>query len=773
MRTPGRVRNILLSTRPRLLPPAAAWRGAAAAIYLFATVVSVAFFTIYILQDFAWQKLPAFAVRTGTPIMLGAAALIAIAILNRLPLVYRLPLLVFAPMALLAITTGDDDESAAFAAVVLLILTFAGGGIGVLRQEGWRPRQQIGALMVLTMGVIAATTLLIVIFAPNEAANPLRTAERMDNRTLPLANPGQRGDYTVQTLSYGSGADRHREMFADGVSLVSRRVDGSRLIDNWEGISGWLRTSYWGFDATALPLQARVWYPAGEGPFPLVLIVHGNHRMEDYSDPGYAYLGELFASRGIILASVDENFLNSTMSASVDIRADRPGLEEENDARGWLLLEHLRQWRDWNLAPGNPFHDKVDIERIALIGHSRGGEAVGIAAAFNSLQRYPDDASVAFDFNFNLRGVIAIAPVYGQYKPRNRYTPVRGVNYFTIHGDMDGDVQSFEGMAQYSRVSFGDGPFRFRSGLYVLGANHGQFNTRWKNLDTSLFNAWTLDLYGIMDGEAQRDVARVYFSAFLEIVLRDRFEYLPMFKDARYAADWLPETHFINQYASSVDLPLAAFEEDLDPVTMSTTGGRMTTLNLSKWHEIGNELKYDDLDTHSAVFAWDERFTEGTARVDFTFPPLAAGQGSVITASLADAGESSLPDSFADDSAAEKSPDNREDGPLDWTIMLTDRQGESVALPLSHDAPLYPQVKALPYRADFLDNADPSEVIFRHFEFAVRDFAVANAAFDPGTLVGVSFVFNRSTRGAIIMDDLSLTLKPVHEQGAPDATADN
>ena len=50
--------------------------------------------------------------------------------------------------------------------------------------------------------------------------------------------------------------------------------------------------------------------PEGEGPFPLTLIVHGNHNMIDYSDDGYGYLGSLLASRRIIAVSVDENFLN-------------------------------------------------------------------------------------------------------------------------------------------------------------------------------------------------------------------------------------------------------------------------------------------------------------------------------------------------------------------------------------------------------------------------------------------------------------------------------
>ena len=58
-----------------------------------------------------------------------------------------------------------------------------------------------------------------------------------------------------------------------------------------------------------------------------MLIVHGNHNYRQFSDPGYEYLGALLASRGFILASVDENFLN--------------GLSGENDARAWVLLKHL------------------------------------------------------------------------------------------------------------------------------------------------------------------------------------------------------------------------------------------------------------------------------------------------------------------------------------------------------------------------------------------------------------------------------------------------
>ena len=40
-----------------------------------------------------------------------------------------------------------------------------------------------------------------------------------------------------------------------------------------------------------LGVNARVWYPDGPGPFPLALIVHGNHKMAEFSDPGYAISG--------------------------------------------------------------------------------------------------------------------------------------------------------------------------------------------------------------------------------------------------------------------------------------------------------------------------------------------------------------------------------------------------------------------------------------------------------------------------------------------------
>ena len=172
------------------------------------------------------------------------------------------------------------------------------------------------------------------------------------------------------------------------------------------------------------------------------------------------------------------------------------------------------------------------------------------------------------------------------------------------------------------------------------------------------------------------------------------------------------------------------------------------------------ELKYDELDTHAAVFAWDSKFDDETAAVRFVLPPGWNGTnaGTIISASISDAGIGTLPDDWEGDDEDENDSNEEEDEEaLDWTIELIDRNGQKASLPLSHDEALYPLVQAVPRRAAFLDSSEPEEVLFRRFTFSVADFAAANLSFDPASLTSISFVFDRPEKGAIIIDDLSIT----------------
>src|SRR5699024_10703477 len=120
-------------------------------------------------------------------------------------------------------------------------------------------------------------------------------------------NPSKTGPYDVNFISYGSGEDLHREAFGDEVDEIVHTIDGSERVNSWAGF----REEFWGFDASNLPLNGRVWMPGGEGAFPLILMVHGNHTMEYFSTGGYDYLGELLESHGFTFISVYEDYANS------------------------------------------------------------------------------------------------------------------------------------------------------------------------------------------------------------------------------------------------------------------------------------------------------------------------------------------------------------------------------------------------------------------------------------------------------------------------------
>jgi dienelactone hydrolase len=622
--------------------------------------------------------------------------------------------------------------------------------------------------------IVAAITLLAAACTPTLRLTRDDSATVLAGHTIEAPDPAARGTLPVRTLYYGSGTDRNRAEYRDSVTIRTDSVDASKLVDL--GTNAKSRNGYWGFSPKGMPLNARVWYPEGNGPFPLVLIVHGNHDMKDFSDPGYGYLGELLASRGYIFASVDMNFING-------------GISGENDARGWFLLKHVEAFRRFNETEGNPFRGKVDLQRIALIGHSRGGEAVGHAAAFNRMKHYPDDATFAFDFNYNIRGVIAIAPVDAQYRPSDRLVPVQNVDYLVFHGSHDGDVSSFTGLRQYQRVAFTE-PGHFKSAVYVYRANHGQWNTVWGNRDNGERSARILDLRGLMPPEDQRKFAEVYISSFLETSLRGDQRYLPLFRDHRVAGNWLPKTMYVTRYQDSSFRPAATFEEDADVTTGSIPGITLSSDSLGSWREGGMNLRnagtnnmVPTLDNFAVWVGWNNRiqgerdttklatpaaFTvsiDGNARRTLGIDARSVLEFQLLPVDGQPAARKTARDSTARaDSAARRAPtpprrnnENEEKPPVDLSIEVTDANGIKVSVPLSK----YGTVRR-PLEMNILRRADRERTQFaRMYEMVLQTYSIPLAElraleprFDPARLATVRFLFDRAPMGTAIIDDI-------------------
>ena len=556
---------------------------------------------------------------------------------------------------------------------------------------------------------------------------------------------------------------------------MTETVDASKLVSLGESASE--RNGYWGFTPKGFPINGRAWYPEGEGPFPLVLIVHGNHDMRDFSDPGYGYLGELLASRGYVFASVDMNFING-------------GIRNENDGRGWFLLKHIDAFKEFAADETTPFHGKIDFDRIALIGHSRGGEAVGHAAAFNRLSRYPDDASLEFDFNHGIRGIIAIAPVDGQYLPTGRFVPVENVNYMVFHGSHDGDVTSFHGLRLYNRLEFTDGGDYFKTAIYMYRANHGQWNTVWGNKDNGPRSARRLDLRGLIDGEAQREFGEIYISAFLEAALRDNPDYMPMFRDHRTIGGWLPETMYITQFESSSFRPLASFEEDIDLTTGTAPGVTLEGDSLGTWRENLLDLRSRNRPTTSSSqdnnalwLGWNNRVAGDADAVetpasyaialpDGLGPAWGLGAASHLDLQLgAVAGRPGPRGSRGDDAdagappAAEEAAEDirddvrdEDDEPVDLSIVVTDANGASASVRLSAYGPIRRPLETVVRRRNDAESFDNQwELVLQSFSLPLADFVEANPSFDPGRPREIRLLFDRAAAGTVVVDDIGFS----------------
>jgi len=617
------------------------------------------------------------------------------------------------------------------------------------------------------------------------------SAEVLAHQTINAPNPADTGPYAVKQLTYGSGTDKQRPEYREGVTIKTKTVDVSPFATIPKAQQKH-RKDFWGFDLKKAPINARVWYPDGPGPFPLVLIVHGNHDPEKFSDPGYAYLGELLASRGFILASVDENFIN--------------GLSEENDGRAWLLLKHLEAWKKFNETKDGPFYQRVDMNNIALMGHSRGGEAAAVAASFNTLKYYPDDFKQKFNFNFAIKSVVAIAPVDGQYKPTGQFTPLENVNYLLIHGSHDGDVSTPVGLRQYERLRFTGGEPRFKAVMFMYRANHGQWNTTWGNKDNGPRSGRSLDLRGLIDPELQRQFAKVVISGFLEATIHQKREYVQMFRDHRSAGGWLPKTMYITRFQQNGYRPLAEFDEDVDLTTGSDHGVVITGEHLSTWQEkaIPFRGKGSDTQNHNAAWiGWNNEMAPAPdakpdapkvmgppAAYDVSVPDAlrnAWGIGADSTLSVSLAATNTKPGPRAEEKAkadeeeqqktpaAKKAPpakkkpepkkpkEDEDQPPVDMTVELVDATGHVARLPLSRYGVARHPLVANVYRRRGRDASrftNNYELIPQTFLLPLTDFAQSAPGFDPQRLATVRLVFDKTVAGTVIIEHVGIETPP-------------
>lgn len=722
------------------LPTASFWDGAASALAVGGWVILAASLAGMAASAFSWVGLAGLFVAALLAVLLASLVIPASWLVIRMSRRIRWGLALLFTASILV--TGGSAAAIAVTIIWLTVsLVLLGGGLARLR-AGSRNWQTI---LPTVAGGVALCLLAVAMGLRSWPGEESIVWSPIQSDSLTLDAPGLPGTFTFDYRTYGSGSDPRRPEFGAGVDHVSQSVDGTKLLDRWSGAAGWARTLYWGVDPESLPIQGRAWVPKGSGPFPIVLIVHGNHSMEDFSDVGYGYLGELLASRGAIAVSVDQNFLNSGWSNLLGM--PDPGLDEENDARGWMLLQHLTQWRVWNADPAHEFGGRVDLDNVVLIGHSRGGEAVSEAAVFNRLSVYPDDATLELDFDFGLRGIVAIAPVDSQYNPREQATHVVDVSYLVLHGSHDGDVTSYAGSSTYSRVSFGKCLTCFKAGVYLIGANHGQFNTAWGDSDMSLPMSSRLDRAHLMSGVDQRAAARTLIGAFVAATVQGRAEYRAFLAQPDRAHALLPEgTRYLSQYLDARETVIANFEEDADARTGTLAGTVISAEGLELWHEREIALKWNTADTAAAVVGWAPGPDHSNPpSYTIRWPSIPTTPNTTISLALAPATEP---------------PGETEDyDPPDatnFTLDLIDARGTSGSLQLNTRRPLVKRIEPVVFKLHGLQQKR-SEAVFQRYRFSIAEWLAVQPELDASAISGIRLVFDQTAASTIIIDDITLS----------------
>ncbi len=338
-----------------------------------------------------------------------------------------------------------------------------------------------------------------------------------------------------------------------------------------------------------------------------------------------------------------------------------------------------------------------------------------------------------------------------------------------------------------------------KAAVYIYRANHGQFNTVWGDSDIGE-GGFLLQRSLLLTGDEQRQAAKVFIGAFLDLTLRGRREYLPMFRDYRAAGGWLPNTIYLSRFDAPTERLLADFEGDIDVTTGSAPGVTITGEHLSTWRETALTLRSRGqlaFNNSVAVLGWTRptdssagsRTPEASPSYTVSLPASLASQwklsaASSIVFSLGDYGEVPSPLNPADTasapaaasgksgsakSAEEKKPPAAADTsgktprPLDLTVEVVLADGRVIGIPLSTFAPIRPPLTVRLYKYEYVEKrlGPPSknhDDLLAKYVLPLTAFADQLSGFDPSSIRALRFRFDRGPSGTVLLDDIGFDI---------------
>lgn len=494
----------------------------------------------------------------------------------------------------------------------------------------------------------------------------------------------------------------------------------------------------------------------GDGPFPVVVILHGTHPgcplddmgvdrwpcdpdVEQRNYSGFAYLVSALADAGYVVLAPNINAEN-TFGFGEPVAGER--LEQ-------LIGLHLQGLAEAAAGGDNRFGDDVrlagraDLSRLALIGHSRGGDA-----SF-ALANDPDVLSGSLGYG-PVDGVLQVAAAAASVDP---WTSI-SAPLATILAGCDGDVVDQVGQAYFEGPRLAPDQTAWAASVWLDRANHNAFNTILPG-DMAVQRDRP-DCEPLLDGKAQRAWLVDYATDFLTTLFADDPVAIGHAKerlgiDVTTAA---PDALYgqparVAFLAPAADRQTVMIPADTDELQTSRLGGAVTADNLtSDFCPKGfysaqtlpgsepcrrNYVTVPGQPAH-AVVSWE---TPGAA-LRFALPEGVGDLSAFSTLSLRAAVDPA-------------SPLNPAGQPQAISVQITDSAGNSAAVHTRPDEP------ALGFPPGLMQDSSVTETGFftgrvplTTIRFPLSSFA----GVDLSDIAEVALLFDQTSSGALFVSDI-------------------
>ena len=503
-------------------------------------------------------------------------------------------------------------------------------------------------------------------------------------------------------------------------------------------------------------LNGIIAVPDGDGgPYPVVVILHGNHpgcpvpegdmvdrwpcdpEVERPNYRGFDFLVSQLAAQSYVALSLNINAEN-TFGFGEPIPIER---------LGQLVDLHLKALAAASGGRENKFgvelKGRVDLNRLAFIGHSQGGEGAFWLTQKSALDMPDSFANHGYGPAY---GILMIAPSANWGGARGARLPLA-----VILPACDNDVLNQEGQLFYEISRLDPDKSSWASSVWLEHANHNYFNSTLA--DEAVTRPGRPDCKPLLQPEAQRD--------FL----------------SKYAIDFLAQIYHKDQGAMDrlgmnfqAQAPSELYGLPVRVASLAPAADRLRLLLPASSAELGTNLAGGSVTSEGVTtFYCEEGYytptvkpgSEPCKRVNLVIP----GNPAMVVASWSQSSAAlrfSLPEAsdlsqFSSISLRVAldplSPLNKAGVPQAFTIQLVDKQGKSAAVHTRADEP------ALQFPAGEKEESDIFEggwftgrVPMTSIRMPLSDFA----GVDISAIQEITLLFDQSPSGSLFMSDLEL-----------------